>query len=117
LDTLPNYENAVIPLDKLLKYSLSFKNNYDKAFAFEKALGFTISNYQQLLTQVYKNLPLYKAVDKGYNNHGNRYQVIMTIDGVNDKSAEVLTAWIIRNEEDFPRLTNIYVTNKKGVQL
>ncbi|MDR0935240.1 MAG: hypothetical protein LBM98_00995 [Oscillospiraceae bacterium] len=117
LDTLPNYENAVVPLDKLTEYSLSFKNNYDKAFAFEKALGFTIANYPQLLTQVYRNLPSYKVVDKGYNNHGNRYQVVMTIDGVNGKQAEVLTAWIIRNGEDFPRLTNIYVTTKKGVKL
>ncbi|MDR0935238.1 MAG: hypothetical protein LBM98_00985 [Oscillospiraceae bacterium] len=119
MDTLPNYENAVVPLDKLLKYSLDYSNpkSRDKAIAFNSALGFTTTNYQILLTLVLKNLPLHRAVFRGSNAYGDRYQVIMTINGVNGKHAEVLTAWIIRYDEDFPRLTNIYVTNKKGEPL
>ncbi|MDR0935242.1 MAG: hypothetical protein LBM98_01005 [Oscillospiraceae bacterium] len=119
MDTLPNYENAVVPLDKLLKYSLDYDNpkNNGKAYAFEFALGFNKNNYQELLRQVREALPLYKAVERGYNKYGDLYQVVMTINGTYNRQAEVLTGWIIEYGDDFPRLTSIYVTDKKGVKL
>ncbi|MDR0858175.1 MAG: hypothetical protein LBN97_04000 [Oscillospiraceae bacterium] len=119
MDMLPNYENAVIPIEKLTGYSLNYNHpkNRGKALAFELALGFNLANYRELITQVQEKLPLFKSVARGTNKFGHLYQVILTIDGVNNKQAEVLTAWIIEYGQKIPSLTSIYVTDKKGIKL
>ncbi|MDR0858443.1 MAG: hypothetical protein LBN97_05395 [Oscillospiraceae bacterium] len=114
---LPHADKAEIPTDKLTKYSLNYNKSKDKATAFFLALGFTLDNYPELIEQVRKKLPLYKSVYRGKSEYGDRYQVIMTISGINGKQAEVLTAWIIENGKQYPVMTNIYVTNKKGTKL
>ena len=37
----------------------------------------------------------------------------MNIEGVNGKHADVLTAWIFDEDSDVPRLTSVYVKEKK----
>lgn len=98
LELLPGYENAIIPPDKLLKYSLNKEHKgggKDKAIAFERALGYNINNYEQLMENVLINIRKYPAVYKDTTRYGKRYEVIMELTGPNGKSAIVKTGWLI----------------------
>jgi len=117
MSLLPNFENALIPMEKITDYALNSERNLDKALAFKLALGYTESSAGWLVRSIRQNLGLFEALSKGNNGYGERFQCIMTIVGPNTKSANVLTGWIIENGTDFPRLTSVYVTNKKARRL
>lgn len=114
-NALPNYQKAVIPPDKLVKYALSEKHiavvwgkssGKDKARVFKRALGFDESNWQLLSDRILEELPYYEAVVGEEDQYGKRYNVTLMIEGVNGNTANVLTAWIIRPGEDNPSLTS-----------
>ena len=117
MSLLPNFENAVIPMEKLTKYALNPERNSDKALAFKVALGYTEASASWLMRSIRQNLGLFETICKGSNGHGERFQCIMAIVGPNMKSANVLTGWIMEDGTDFPRLTSIYVTKKKARRL
>ncbi len=110
---LPNYDSAVIPEAKLTRYALDPNGAApDKAIAFDKALGYNKNNYQDLIENVRNNLPNYKPIEKGKDQYGQRYQVVMRLTGANGKAANVLTGWILDAKTGETRLTSIYVTKK-----
>jgi len=113
MDTLPRHDEAVIPLEKFTNYSLNPEKQPDKAIAFREALGYDSSNANRLIANIRHNLSDYPAVSKGHNGWGETFDCIMNLHGPNGKSANVLSSWIIRDGETFPRLTNAYVTSKK----
>ncbi|MCL2755271.1 MAG: hypothetical protein FWD35_06125 [Oscillospiraceae bacterium] len=110
---LPNVDKAVIPIEKLLNYSLDFDKDPNKALAFMLSLGYVKANAKKVIENILQNIENYNAVYKGHNGYGEIYEAIITLTGENRKTANVLTAWIIENGTDFPRLINVYVTNKK----
>lgn len=118
VNLLPNLENAVIPEAKIFRYALdqSSPKGKDKAVVFESALGYNQSNGRLLIEAIKENLPRFKSVVKEQDQYGERYNVVLRLMGVNGREANVLTAWIIRPEEDFPRLTTLYVTEKEAVR-
>ncbi len=77
---------------------------------FERALGYTKDNYQDLIDEIYENLPHYHAVYKGSNQYGDKYEVVMDITGPNGKTAKVLTAWIVYKDGRV-QLVSVYVTD------
>jgi len=112
MNILPNADRAVIPIEKLLNYSLEFDREPNKSTAFRLALGYTKANADKLLNNIFQNIIKYGAVYKGNNGYGEIYEVVIVLLGENKKTANVLTSWIIENGLDFPRLTNVYVTKK-----
>lgn len=106
---LPRHEEAVIPMAKLTQYALNPDKSPDKAIAFEKALGYTMDNADELIAQIRKNLPKYNAVEKGDKGWGKRYEVVMNIIGPNGKNAKVLTAWIVDKKTNELRMTSVYI--------
>lgn len=106
---LPRYKNAVIPKAKFTQYALNPDKDPDKARAFEKALGYTMDNADELISQIYSKIPEYNAKEKPDNGWGKRYEVIMDIAGPNGKTAKVLTAWIDDKNTGEMRLTSVYV--------
>lgn len=106
---LPRYKNAVIPKAKFTQYALNPDKDPNKAKAFEKALGYTIDNADDLIEQINKNLPNYEAVEKGNRGWGMTYEVVMNIVGPNGKTAKVLTAWIDDKNSGEMRLTTVHV--------
>ena len=106
---LPRYKEAVIPKAKFTQYALNPDKDPDKAKAFEKALGYTVDNADELISQIYDKISKYNAKEKPDNGWGKRYEVIMDIVGPNGKTAKVLTAWIDDKNTGEMRLTSVYV--------
>lgn len=106
---LPRYENAVIPKSKFTQYALNPDKDPNKTRAFEKALGYTMDNADELIKQIHEKLSEYKAVEKGDRGWGMTYEVVMDITGPNGKTAKVLTAWIDDKNNGEMRLTTVHV--------
>ena len=113
MDLLPQHDEAVIPVDKFTKYCLNPDAQPDKASAFHQALGYDMTNYNRLISNIRRNLTEFSAIPKGHKGWGETYECIMNLRGPNGKNANILTAWVIRDGEDFPRLASAYVTNRK----
>ena len=111
---LPNYQHAYIALEKLTLYALNPEKEPDKSYAFKQALDYTPQTASHLIQNILSNLAHYTAKSKGRNNFGQLYECVLPLTGPNNRTANVLTGWIILDNEDFPRLTSIYVTKKKG---
>lgn len=107
---LPNYDQAVIPVDKLSGYALNpdHPDGSHKARRFKAALGFDIENVP-LLEQVIREKLAENLVVFGLSDqHGQRYSVDMELTGPAGK-AIVRTAWITDIGSVIPRLVSVYV--------
>lgn len=109
---LPRYEEAVIPDAKLSSYALNPERAPDKAQAFQQALGYNLSNYQELIENIRELLPEAEAIAKGDNGFGMRYEIKMNLTGPNGKNAKVLTAWIDDKTTGEIRLTSVYIDKR-----
>jgi ABC-type transporter MlaC component len=87
-ELLPNLKNATFAEAKLTKYALdpTSDKGKEKARVFKAALGYEKSNYKDLMQQVYDNLGKFKAVEKGEDQYGTKFEVNMMIHGPNDKT-------------------------------
>lgn len=100
-----------IPEQKFKGYALK---NPDKAKAFKAALGYDMTNAEELIQNVIDHIDESKLVQRGDMGHGMRYEYIMRLVGANSKEANVLTAWI--EEGKGFRLTSVYVTERKATE-
>ena len=91
---LPNGERADLGT-KLEDYALNsnHRNGQHKARVFESALGITLRN-KEVLARALLEAAAYALRFKMMTDKG---------------SATVLCAWIIRRNEDFPRLTTCFI--------
>jgi hypothetical protein len=107
---LPNGGSADLGR-KLEDYSLNsfHQQGKHKARVFESVLGITLLNQQVLaaaLLEAAENST--EAVTLGDNGFGEAYSLRFRL--VTEKgSATVMSAWIVRRNENFPRLTTCYI--------
>lgn len=88
-----------------------WRKGKDKAILFRNRLGITLENkaileVALLESAVNKEAEIYKT-----DNYGTQYDIkffMTTETGI----SWVLSCWMIRTDEDFPRLTNTYPVNK-----
>lgn len=108
---IPNVEEAFINPDKLTKYALNPDHpvGANKARVFESALGYNLSNSDDLMKQVFEKLPMCDAVPGTVDVYGARYTVDIPITGPNGNTANVRTGWIIKAGSSIPELTTLYV--------
>jgi hypothetical protein len=109
MEILPRHDEAVIPVNKFMKHCLDPEGDYDKAVAFDLALGYNKSNANRLIANIRHNLPNFPAMPKGDAGFGMKYEVVMNLTGPNGKTAKVLTAWIDDSKSKEMRLTNAYI--------
>jgi hypothetical protein len=109
---LPNGHQADLGV-KIEDYCLNLNHTKgkNKAILFQKRLGITISNADFLkqhlkIAALTEDVIIYKI-----NNYGTHYNMKFLIKTEYGESL-VLASWIIRQNEDFPRLTNCYPVNK-----
>lgn len=103
--------NLSLPVAKFTGYALNPDKDIDKATAFKKALGYEISNADDLIENILDHVDESKLVPKTDRGFGMLYEYIVQLTGPNGKKANVLTAWIQDGRKK--RLTSAYVTEKK----
>lgn len=110
---LPNAENAVLDIAKLRDYCLN-PNHLEgkhKARIFSEKLGITRNDAELLRRAILEGVLLAEAVEQAPTVFGRRFVVDLVVskgEGIVLSTALVRTAWIIREGEDFPRLTTCF---------
>lgn len=107
---LPNAEAAQIDIRKLRDYALNFEDprGRHKALVFRSALGYTADDAEKLHDRLLKAILEADCALGELDFYGQRYTVDCKIKNEVGE-ATVRTAWIIRRNEDFPRLTTCFV--------
>ncbi len=107
---LPNPALTLIDDGKLTSYSLN--PNHDegkhKAIVFKSALDITLENLEELKTALLEAVKNYDAIPTKANAYGQKYIIDFPMTR-NNKTAIIRSGWIIRNNEDFPRLVTCYI--------
>ena len=113
MSKLRNYEKAYISLEKLAEYCLNEFHPYgkEKAAIFNSVLGIGASESGLLKDAIIKGLSENDCVLREQDEYGERFSVDMKI-SILHKEAIVTTGWIIRTDEDFPRMTTCYIKRK-----
>ncbi|MCI2429576.1 hypothetical protein LM604_02825 [Candidatus Acetothermia bacterium] len=107
---LPNPERAVVEIEKLRDYCLSFEHprGRHKARVFAAALGITADHAESLREALLAAARAHDAILTEQDEYGQRFVVDFTMKGL-ARSARVRSSWIVRHGEDFARLTGCYV--------
>jgi hypothetical protein len=107
---LPNGGRAHLGT-KLEEYTLNplHRDGRNKARVFDAVLGITLTN-AEILREALLNAAAHadNVESRGDNGFGNVYVVRFPLQTVKG-AATVLSGWIIRHGEDFPRLTTCYI--------
>ena len=115
---LPNAEKAVVDIAKLRDYCLNpnHPEGKHKARAFKEKLGITKDDADRLRQVILEAVLKAEATEQDSTEFGQRFIVDFQVSwsqGIVMCTAVVRTAWIIRNDEEFPRLTTCFCS--KGV--
>jgi len=107
---LPNVARAFVDIAKLSDYCLSstHADGRHKARVFQSALGISAEDAGFLRRAILDAIMKTNAVAGDSDVYGMRYLVDFELRR-EDKQARIRTAWIVRRNEDFPRLLTCYV--------
>jgi hypothetical protein len=106
---LPNGINAIVPEAKLRDYCLSptHPRGRNKARLFSAALGMTPDDSDSLRSQLLNAVRGGEAVPTKRNNFGQVYEIRFQAIGPSAR-AELLSVWILRDDDGFPYLVTCY---------
>ena len=115
---LPNAGKAIIDVAKIRDYCLNPDHpaGKHKARVFLATLGITRNDAEELRRKIFETVGSADAVEQNPSPYGRRFAVDVHIVWPQKFvlcSAIVRTGWIIRYDEDFPRLASCYIL--KGV--
>ena len=115
---LPNAERAVIDIKKLRDYSLNpnHPEGKHKARVFLEKLDFTVDDAERLRELIMEAILRVDATEQQPSPHGRRFYVdfhVKRSEKYVQMGATIRTAWIIRNDEDFPRLTTCFIPRRR----
>jgi hypothetical protein len=107
---LPNPDKAILPPDKLEGYSLNpnHSEGRHKAIVFQSALGLNLGNVDELREALRQAITTQDAAPTKRNAYGQKYKVEFEMTR-GQKTALVRSIWIVRYDEDFPRLVTCYI--------
>jgi len=107
---IPNAERALVEIAKLRDYCLSMDHprGRHKARVFQRALGLTSADAEFLRDRLLAAVQSDEAALGEGDRYGQRYILDVAVVGT-VREGIVRSAWIIRADEDFPRLTSCYV--------
>lgn len=109
---LPNGDRAVVPIEKITDYCLNFNHpdGKNKARVFRAALGITNQHAELLRSQLLASAIWFDATFKETTVMGDLYYLDFPATGPSGQ-AIIRSGWIVRKNEDFPRLTTAFVLN------
>jgi hypothetical protein len=107
---LPNPDRAIINVDKLAGYCLNpeHQDGQHKARVFKSALNLVIEDVEVLRTALLKAVHNQMAIPTKHNSYRQKYIIDFEMNH-SGKTAKVRSAWIVRNDENFPRLVTCHV--------
>jgi hypothetical protein len=107
---LPNAERAVADVSKLRDYSLNAEHpkGKHKARVFRAALGLAASDAEALRRMIIEAVLVNEATEQAPNSYGRRFVVDFRAPSTRGPVI-VRSTWLIRNDEEFPRLTNCFI--------
>ncbi|MCA1612953.1 MAG: hypothetical protein LC800_02120 [Acidobacteria bacterium] len=107
---LPNADRALVPLEKLRDYSLnpSHPEGKHKARVFRAALGLTKTDAKRVRQMILEAILMNEAAEQLPSAHGRRFVVDFDSAGAQGQ-VKIRSTWIVRNDEDFPRLTSFFI--------
>ena len=110
---LPHAHQAIIDIAKLRDYSLNplHPEGKHKARVFASALGFSAADSDNLRVLIMTAIATEEALKGNSDEHGDRYIVDFSIEGLRGM-VTIRTAWIIDRREMIPRLVSCYVKRK-----
>ena len=102
MTSLPNCEHAIIDESKLVRYALNpnSERGQHKARVFQSALGFNLSNWEQLMQVILDALPSHQAEFISETVFGRKYEVALAVTGPNGQLANITTIWQYDYEPD-----------------
>ena len=111
---LPNADRAVVDVAKLRDYCLSpdHSKGKHKARVFLTALGISENDADELCQVILNVVLTAEAIEEESTEYGRRFVVDFQLSWSKDsvtRTTLVRSAWIIRTEEDFPRLTTCFI--------
>ena len=112
---LPNGHRAIVDLAKLRDYALNLEHprGRHKARVFASALGLDARDAERLQGVLLFAAQTEEAEPTHVDGYGQRYGLDLTIDGLRGPVL-VRSSWIVRQGEDFPRLTSCYVVRTRA---
>jgi hypothetical protein len=107
---LPNPDRAIIPFEKLEGYSLNpnHSEGQHKAIVFRSALGIGLDEAQELRMALTQVLLTQEAIPLDRNAYGQKYGIDFEMQR-GEQQAIIRSVWIVRDNEDFPRLVTCYI--------
>ncbi len=106
---IPNANRAVADINKLREYSLNFEHDdgKHKAQLFLTKLGLTLNDAEILQNILLEIVKTHEAELSKADIYGQRYRLDFVLEWAG-KRAILRSAWIVRYNEDFPRLVSCY---------
>ncbi|MBD2458459.1 hypothetical protein H6G80_30885 [Nostoc sp. FACHB-87] len=107
---LPNPERAIVETEKIAGYCLNPEHpeGKHKARVFQSALDLNLDNVEELQTLLLQAVANYDAIPGKRNSYGQKYIIDFPVTRAN-KQAIIQSVWIVRNDENFPRLVTCYI--------
>lgn len=107
---LPNRDHAFIDIIKLEGYCLNMAHpeGRHKARVFHSALAMTQQDATTLRDAIQSATRTQQATKTQADEYGTRYTLDFELT-FNSRSAMIRTCWIVRKNENFPRLSTCYV--------
>jgi hypothetical protein len=107
---LPNPDFAIISDSKLAGYSLNLDHDEGKhkARVFKAALNMDVSHLEELKQALRSALETNDAVPAARNAYGQKYIIDFPLTR-EEKTAIVYSVWIVKDNENFPRLITCYI--------
>lgn len=107
---LPNGASAVVDIEKLRDYCLNplHVKGKHKARVFKAALGMAEGDAERLREVLLGVARTHEARRVGPSDYGIRFVIEFQLLGPRGE-VTILSSWIIRNGEGFPRLTSCYI--------
>ena len=106
---LPNYENAIVPREKIVDYLLSFVHKDGRAKAeFFTRFGFSKENWEVLADALKRHAEKYEVKKQEASAFGMRYIIEGELNAPDGRKPKVRVVWFVENETDIPRLATAY---------
>ena len=107
---LLNPELAIVDDRKLAGYSLNLEHDEGKhkARVFKSALNMDGYHAEELKRALLAAVENHEAITDKINAFGQKYVIDFPLTH-EDKTATIHSVWIVRNDENFPRLFTCYV--------